>query len=273
MPFRFPNLNHGQDTRANRTRHTRLRGLLSGRRSTAWWMSRSHLACSAIRPRQCPCSTGCSTPSRHSVRQQRLDVSMSSCSLSPGRTRGGTRGCVAGGWGCRSDRGSLACLAPFLGLVCSCSEFSEMLVSYLGVGSPAASSPGVLLGASFSGYSGGRQRFVVDAGGWEVVRVQMPGDRWRDAHDPTVFDLVSLAGISGRGAEWHLQHGCPGRGLGRCTGRGMAAVARGPALSQTIASFTVDGRRMLYDVKRISFFPIASQLLPESLLAYGCSGL
>ena len=82
--------------------------------------------------------------------------------------------------------------------------------------------------------------------------------RWRDAHDyiaSTVFDLVSLAGISGRGAEWHLQHGCPGRGLGRCTGRGMAAVARGPALSQTIASFTVDGRRMLYDVKRISFCP------------------
>ena len=103
---------------------------------------------------------------------------------------------MAGGWGCRSDRGSLACLAPFLGLVCSCSEFSEMLVSYLGVDSPAASSPGVL-GTSFSGYSGGRQRFVVDAGGWEVVRVQMPGDGWRDAHDPTVFDLVSLAGISG----------------------------------------------------------------------------
>ena len=112
----------------------------------------------AIRPRQCPCSTGCSTPSRHSVRQQQLDVSMSSCSLSPGRTRGGTL--VAGGWGCRSDRGSLACLAPFraprLGVrVCSCSEFSEMLVSYLGVDSPAASSPGVL-GASFSAYSGGR---------------------------------------------------------------------------------------------------------------------
>ena len=78
-------------------------------------------------------------------------------------------------------------------------EFSEMLVSYLGVDSPAASSPGVL-GASFSGYSGGRQRFVVDAGGWEVERVQMPGDGWRDAHDyiaSTVFDLVSLAGISG----------------------------------------------------------------------------
>ena len=37
--------------------------------------------------------------------------------------------------------------------------------------------------------------------------------------------------------------------------------------------FTVDGRRMLYDVKRISFFPIASQLLPESLLADGCRGL
>ena len=77
-----------------------------------------------------------------------------------------------------------------------------MLVSYmyLGVDSPAASSPGVL-GASFSGYSGGRQRFVVvDAGGWEVERVQMPGEGWRDAHDyiaSTVFDLVSLAGISG----------------------------------------------------------------------------
>ena len=58
------------------------------------------------------------------------------------------------------------------------------------------------MGASgSSGYSGGRQRFVVDAGGsWEVERVQMPGDGWRDAHDyiaSTVFNLVSLAGISG----------------------------------------------------------------------------
>ena len=38
-----------------------------------------------------------------------------------------------------------------------------------------------------------------------------------------VFDLVSLAGITGTmddGAAWHLQHGCSGRGLGRCTGRG-----------------------------------------------------
>ena len=46
----------------------------------------------------------------------------------------------------------------------------------------------------------GRQRFVVDAGGWEVERVQMPGDGWRDAHDhiaSTVFDLVALAGITG----------------------------------------------------------------------------
>ena len=70
----------------------RMRGPLSGRRSTAWWMSRSHLACSVTRPRQCLRSTGCSTPSRPSVRQQRLDVSMSSCSLYPGRTHGGTRG-------------------------------------------------------------------------------------------------------------------------------------------------------------------------------------
>ena len=48
------------------------------------------------------------------------------------------------------------------GLVCSCSEFSEMLVSYLGVDSPAASSPGVL-GASFSGYSGGPSRYASKA--------------------------------------------------------------------------------------------------------------
>ena len=47
-------------------------------------------------------------------------------------------------------------LRPWLGAWwCSCGEFSEILVSYLGVDSPVASSPGVM-GASFSGYSGGR---------------------------------------------------------------------------------------------------------------------
>ena len=79
----------------------------------------------------------------------------------------------------------------------------------------------------------------------------------------TVFDLVSLAGISGtmeprgifsissawlfRPRSWPLHWPSPR----------MVAVARGPALSQTILlyCFTVNGRRMLYDVKRISFCP------------------
>ena len=72
-----------------------------------------------------------------------------------------------------------------------------MLVSYLGVDSPAASSPGVL-GASFSGYSGGRQRFVVDAGGWEVERVQMPGDGWRDARMPKPINGSPGRGCAGK---------------------------------------------------------------------------
>jgi hypothetical protein len=136
------------------------------------------------------------------------------------------------------------------GLVCSGSEFSEMLVSYLGVDSPAASSPGVL-GASFSGYSNGsgRQRFIIDAGGWEVERVQMPGDGWRIAHDSiasTVFALVSHAGISGAREP---------RGI-----FSMAVPAEVLATSPHQGAipdycFTVDGRRTLYDVKRIAFCP------------------
>ena len=127
---------------------------------------------------------------------------------------------------------------------CSCRyerEFSEMLVSYLGVDSPAASSPGVL-GASFSGYSGGRQRFVVDAGGWEVERVQMPGDGWRDAHEVMItspppsstsslslgfqapWSRVASSAWLFRPRSWPLHW------------PRMAAVARGLAQSQTIAS-------------------------------------
>jgi len=63
--------------------------------------------------------------------------------------------------------------------------------------------------------------------------VQMPGEgRWRDAHDyiaSTVFDLVSLAGITGtmelRGI---FSMAVPAMGLGRCTGRGRqpSLVAR-----------------------------------------------
>ena len=192
----------------------------------------------SFRPRQCPCSTGCSTPSRHSVRQQRLDVSMSSCSLSPGRTRGGTRGCVAGGWGCRSDRGSLVCLAPFLGLVCSCSEFSEMLVSYLGVDSPAASSPGVL-GASFSGYSATAVGASGSSSMPEVGRscvCRCPGTGGATLMTPpsstsslslgfqAPWSRVASSAWLFRPRSWPLHW------------PRMVAVARGPALSQTIAS-------------------------------------
>ena len=69
--------------------------------------------------------------------------------------------------------------------------------------SPAASAPGVLtylLGVALSGYSGGRHRFVVDAGAWVVERVQMAGDAWRDAHDFTadvVFGIAFHAGLCG----------------------------------------------------------------------------
>ena len=74
----------------------------------------------------------------------------------------------------------------------------------------------------------------------EVERVQMPGDGWRDAHDyiaSTVFDLVSLAGISGlmepRGI---FSMAVPAEVRWPLHWPRMVAVARGPALSQTIAS-------------------------------------
>ena len=56
-----------------------------------------------------------------------------------------------------------------LGMVCSSAEFTEALVSYLGVDSPAASAPGVegVLGAAFSGYSGRR----TDGGALWWIRV------------------------------------------------------------------------------------------------------
>jgi hypothetical protein len=118
--------------------------------------------------------------------------------------------------------------------------------------------PGVLLGASFSGYSGGRQRFVVDAGGWEVERVQMPGDGWRDAHDhiasTVLIDLVSLAGITGtmelRGI---FSMAVPAEVLAAALAEDSSRRSRPGAVPDYC--FTVDGRRMLYDVKRISFCP------------------
>ena len=126
--------------------------------------------------------------------------------------------------------------------------------------SPAASSPGIL-GALFSGYSP-RVR------GWapavrrrtsmpEVERVQMPGDGWRDAHDyiaSTVFDLVSLAGISGtmepRGI---FSMAVPAEVLAAALAEDGSRRSRPGAVPDYC--FTVDGRRMLYDVKRISFCP------------------
>ena len=80
-------------------------------------------------------------------------------------------------------------------------------------------------------------------GGWEVERVQMPGDWWRDAHDfiaSTFFDLVSLAGITGtmepRGI---FSMAVPAEVLAAALVQHwprMAAIARGLALFQTIAS-------------------------------------
>ena len=70
--------------------------------------------------------------------------------------------------------------------------------------------------------------------------MQMPGDGWRDAHDyiaSTVFDLVSLAGISGtmepRGI---FSMAVPAEVLAAALAEDVVAVARGPALSHTIAS-------------------------------------
>ena len=179
----------------------------------------------AGRPRQCPCSTGCSTPSRRCVRQQQLDVSMSSChascSLSPGRTRGGTRGWRLG-MPLRSRVVGLPRTLPSASAWCArvlvqrVQRDARLLL--LGVDSPAASSPGVL-GASFSAYSGGRQRFVVDAGGWEVERVQMPGTGgatlMTTSPPPSSTSSLSRWDFRHHGAAWHLQHGCSGRGLGR----------------------------------------------------------
>ena len=90
--------------------------------------------------------------------------------------------------------------------------------------------------------------------------MQMPGDGWRDAHDyiaSTVFDLVSLAGISGtmlHGAAWHLQHmAVPAEVLAAALAEDGSRRSRPGAVPDYC--FTVDGRRMLYDEKRISFCP------------------
>ncbi len=156
----------------------------------------------------------------------------------------------------RTDRRPLACFAPFRAPRLGVLVQRVQRDARLGVDSPAASSPGIL-GALFSGYSGGRQRFVVDAGGWEVERVQMPGDGWRDAHDyiaSTVFDLVSLAGITGtmepRGI---FSMAVPAEVLAAALAEDGSRCSRPGAVPDYC--FTVDGRRMLYDVKRISFCP------------------
>jgi hypothetical protein len=66
------------------------------------------------------------------------------------------------------------------------------------------------------------------------------------------------------GAKWHLQHGCSGQGLGRCTGRGWKpslAARRCPGL-------LLHGRRSSHAVRRKT-----DLLLSESLLAYDSGGL
>ena len=105
--------------------------------------------------------------------------------------------------------------------------------------------------------------------------MQMPGDGWRDAHDyiasSTVFDLVSLAGISGtmlHGAAWHLQHmAVPAEVLAAALAEDGSRRSRPGAVPDYC--FTVDGRCMLHAVRRKT-----DLFLPESLLvAHGCSGL
>ncbi len=82
--------------------------------------------------------------------------------------------------------------------------------------------------------------------------MQMPGDGWRDAHDyiaSTVFDLISLAGITGtmepRGI---FSMAVPAEVLAAALaedGSRKAAVARGPALFWTIL---LHGRRSSHAV-------------------------
>ena len=149
--------------------------------------------------------------------------------------------------------------------MCSCSEFSEMLVSYLGVDSPA-----VAQRLRLRAFWALRSRHTA-VGGWAPAvrrRCRRLGGRacadardgWRYTHDyiaSTVFDLVSLAGISGtmepRGifsmaVAWLFRP----RSWPR-----MVAVARGPALSQTIASRSTVVACCIRrnHVKRISFCP------------------
>ena len=83
--------------------------------------------------------------------------------------------------------------------------------------------------------------------------MQMPGDGWRDAHDyiaSTVFDLVSLAGISGTMEP---------RGIFSMAVPADRSWPHLPALAEDGSRrsrpgavpdycFTVGGRRMLYDV-------------------------
>ena len=143
-----------------------------------------------------------------------------------------------------------------LGLICSSAEFTEALVSYLGIDSPAASAPGVL-GSTFTGSSGGRRRFVIDAGGWEVERVQMPGDGWRDAHDHVAGVLFSVARSSGlcgttepRGI---FSQAVPVEVLAAAV-EAEAQASQGRRTRPGAipdAQLTVDGRRRLYDVKLI----------------------
>ena len=138
-------------------------------------------------------------------------------------------------------------------MLCSPSEFAEMLVSYLGADSPAACTPGTL-GREFSAYSGGRRRFVVDRGGWEVERVQMIGDGWVEHHDHIAGVLFGLAFDSGvlgvTEPRTIFDRAVPLEVLLAQEGRTDAdgrPISRPGAIPD--AALTVGGRRLLYDVK------------------------
>ena len=163
-----------------------------------------------------------------------------------------------------------------LGLVCSSAEFSEALVSYLGIDSPAASTPGVL-GVAFSGYSGGRRRFIVDAGGWELERVQMPGDGWRDAHDHVagvMFGIAFDAGLRGTTEPRGIfSQAVPMEVLAAALEAEAADSGGRRTRPGAIpdAQITVDGRRQLYDVKLIHF--CRSRYWPTARVANARGGM
>ena len=112
----------------------------------------------------------------------------------------------------------------------------------------------------FSGYSGGRRGFVVDQGGWEIERVAMSGDGWRDAHDHVanvLFDIAFHSGLCGSTEPRGIfSQAVPAEVL---TAMIQEAADEGGRRSRPgaipDAAIVIGGRRLLYDVKLIRFCP------------------